>query len=219
MSEIEALEKRRKVVTDQIVRLRQELMSLESELMELDMAGKVIARVTGKPYHSPDNDSCNFQSGSVRMHAMVNPIGNADFLACQAFTPKLRHVSVFPPPPAGFVGGSPGWDVMANKELSLPEKITVALRYAHAQDVEALEPKQIERYLIILFGEVPEKQNVNSVAWRMAKSGTLCKAENAPRYWLPQMNKTADTSPAKGQSAALDATRAKGREAAPGGGI
>lgn len=218
MSEMEALEKRRKVVTDQINRLRQELAALEGELLELDMAGKVLARVTGAKYHAVKDRGADYYCGSFAMQSKVSAAQHTALDTCAAISKTMKHFPIFPPPPVGYFGGSPGWDILATKDLSLPEKITVAMRYAHSQSVEALAPKEIEHYLIVLFGGIPEKQNVNSVAWRMAKSGTLCKAEKAPKYWLPIMNKAADRSPAKGQSAALESTRAKGREAAPGGG-
>jgi hypothetical protein len=216
MSEMEALEKRRTVVTDQITRLRQELAALETVLFELDMAGKVLARVTGATFHARDHN-CDFVSGSLALQTKVSAHHNTIHF-CHAENHSVRHVPVFPPPPKGFYGGGPGWDILSKKELSLPEKITVAMRYAKSQEVDELAPKEIERFILVLFGDVPEKQNVNSVAWRMAKSGTLCKAQNAPKYWLPKTNKTADPIPAKGQSAALGPTRAKGREAVPGGG-
>lgn len=217
MSEMEALEKRRTIVTDQIIRLRQELAALETELFELNMAGKVLARVTGTTFHALDHD-CDFRSGSFALQTKVTAAHHNTIHLCHAENRAVRHVPVFPPPPKGFYGGSPGWDILAKKELSLPEKITVAMRYAQSQEVDELAPKEIERFIIVLFGDVPEKQNVNSVAWRMAKSGALCKAHDAPKYWLPKTNKTADPIPAKGQSAALGSTRAKGREAVPGGG-
>lgn len=218
MSEIEALEKRRKVVTDQITRLRQELAALEGELVELEMAGKVLARVTGAKFEASKGRGCDFMFGSVPIQAKVVGTGHSCIRNLQMLDSNIHRSMIFPAPPAGFAGGSPGWDILARKELSLPEKITVAMRYAQSQEVDELAPKEIERFIIVLFGEVPEKQNVNSVAWRMAKSGTLCKAENAPKYWLPKTNKAADSEPREGASTALVSTRAKGRQAVPGGG-
>lgn len=218
MSEMEALEKRRKVVTDQITRLRQELAALEGELVELDMAGKVLARVTGSKFETSNDRGRDFMTGSIPIQAKVSASQHHYVPNCLMLDNNLHRSMIFPAPPARFAGGSPGWDILATKELSLPEKITVAMRYAHSQSVEELAPKEIERYLIVLFGDVPEKQNVNSVAWRMAKSGTLCKAEKAPKYWLPKTNKAADSEPREGASTALVSTRAKGRQAVPGGG-
>ncbi|MGO8600898.1 hypothetical protein [Rhizobium ruizarguesonis] len=218
MSEMQALEKRRKVVTDQIVRLREELASLEAELMELDVAGSVLARVAGAKYDRKDAGR-DYVSGSYSIQTKIRALHHNRFdTCCLACDDRVKHFAVYPPPPAGFYGGSAGWDILAKKQLSLPEKITVAMRYAHSQAIDALAPKEIENYILVLFGDVPEKQNVNSVAWRMAKSGTLCKADDAPKYWLPANEKTADTAPAKGQSAAFVSTRAKGRQAVPGGG-
>ncbi|MCW8060130.1 hypothetical protein [Agrobacterium tumefaciens] len=218
MSEMEALEKRRKVVTDQIVRLRQELVALEGELIELTVAGKVLARVTGAKFKESGDSGCDFLMRGIPIQAKVVGTGHSCIQNLQMLDSNMHRSMVFPTPPSGFAGGSPGWDILAKKELSLPEKITVAMRYAFSQSVEELAPKDIERYLIILFGDVPETQNVSSVAWRMAKSGSLCKAEKAPRYWLPRTNKAADSEPREGASTALVSTRAKGREAAPGGG-
>ncbi len=218
MSDMEALEKRRKVVTDQINRLRQELVALEGELVELEMAGKVLARVTGSKFEASKDRGCNLMIGNVPIQAKVSASRHHYVSNCIMLDNNLHRSMVFPAPPAGFAGGSPGWDILAQKELSLPEKITVAMRYAQSQEVDELAPKEIEHYLIVLFGNVPEKQNVNSVAWRMAKSGTLCKAANAPKYWLPKRNKAADSEPREGASTALVSTRAKGRQAVPGGG-
>lgn len=215
MSDIQAIEKRRTVVKDQITRLRSELAVLEAELIELDVAGKVLARVAGVTYHAVDHGP-DFTCTSLRLQSNVAATDNLQFM-CHTANRTVRHIPVFPPMPKGFYGGSPGWDFLAKKELSLPEKITVALNYAHSQEVDELAPKEIERFIIVLFGEVPETQNVNSVAWRMAKSGTLCKAANAPKYWLPKTNKAVGSEPREGAPTALS-TRAKGREAAPGGG-
>jgi hypothetical protein len=218
MSEMQALEKRRRVVTDQIGRLRKELATLEAELVELDVAGSVLARVTGTTYEHKDK-GCDYVSGSYRLQSKIYAPRLRNLDVCYLHHEKtVRRGTVFPPLPAGFQGGSPGWDILATKQLSLPEKITVAMRYARSHSVDVLAPKEIENYILVLFGDVPEKQNVNSVAWRMAKSGTLCKAQDAPKYWLPTTETAADTIPAKGESAAAVATRAKGREAVPGGG-
>ncbi|MDE3857000.1 hypothetical protein [Sinorhizobium meliloti] len=219
MSEMEALEKRRAVVTDQITRIRQELAALEAELLELDLAGNVLSRVTGNKYAPMDSEpdlkcmGVEYQCKSMLSILSAKAFNNsqhAEGTERYKFAPtvNVRH----------FAGGGVGWHIMAKKKLSLPEKITVALEHAHNNHVEALAPKDIERYIVLLFGSAPEKQNVNSVVWRMAKTGTVCKADDAPMYWLPETNKTADTSPGKGQSAALSQPRAKGREAVPGGG-
>lgn len=219
MSEMEALKKRRKVVTDQITRLRQELVALEGELLELDTAGKVLARVTGHKYAPMDaepdvtGNGVEYQCKNLLSLLSATAFHNsqhAEAMERYKFAPtvNLRH----------FAGGGAGWHIMAKKKLSLPEKITVALEHAHSNQVKALAPKDIEQYIVLLFGNAPEKQNVNSVVWRMAKSGTLCKADDAPMYWLPETNKAADSEPREGASTALVSTRAKGRQAVPGGG-
>ncbi|UXN58103.1 hypothetical protein [Phyllobacterium zundukense] len=221
MSESNVIAERRKVVTDQIARLREQLTALETELVELDFAENIIARLVGK--EEPGENACYEAWRNVIVHTpRIERDHAADFACVLHHKDNLKpHIHLLLQSKAHsnrFVGGSPGWDVLAKKGLTLPEKIEVAMRYAHQNDVETLAPKEIENYIVLLFGEAPEKQNVNSVVWRMAHKGAVCKADDAPKYWLPQRNKAADSEPREGASAALVSTRAKGREAVPGGG-
>lgn len=103
--------------------------------------------------------------------------------------------------------------------MTMPQMIEAALVRAHRQGLQGLEPKAITES-IAAHGK-PEVKNsaVNSISWRMWKSGRLVKADNSAVYSLPDNEKAADLLSLGEQSAALSDQPAQGGEARPGGGI
>lgn len=163
-----AIEAARKVISDG-----------EAELLDLDVTGRTIARLTG---------------------ASWPPTGEADAKVEASNVGRVLAVED------------------ASVKPTMPEMIVAALRAAHSQNFQAIEPKVIAIYIDRIFHNKPDGANVASIVWRMWKRGQVVRTQGGT-YRLPsETNEAADLLSREDQSTASVSTPAQGGEARPGGG-
>ena len=144
-SDIERVRERRNDITRELKDAKVRIAALTSEDHELEIAERVILRLTGTPATPPQSSSI---LPSLRQHAQ-GVVGGG---------PREDESAVKPP-------GTP----------TMPEMIIEALQVARLRGKPGLEPKEMAEFIAVQWWSDVSINNVGPIAWRMMKRGQLTK--------------------------------------------